>query len=91
MVVTALTASRVGYKHGIDAYLTNRKYADVKALVAFGGTVVDNGVDDTEAAINCSGEGGPPAKFTSDEYGLLIVAEKYQTGFDQLFTTGEQR
>ena len=59
----------------------------MRALVAFSGTVVDPDAPDassyTEALMNGFGEAQLPKRFATDEYQVLVVAEKYQTGFDQ--------
>ena len=58
----------------------------LRALVAFSGTVIDPtapSVTYTEAMMNGFGERQLPKRFASDEYQVLVVAEKYQTGFDQ--------
>jgi type I restriction enzyme R subunit len=83
MIVTKSRLHAVKYKLAFDAYLSSRRYAH-KALVAFSGTVRDGHLDYTEAQMN----GGIPEKqtadeFKKDEYRFLIVAEKFQTGFDQ--------
>src|SRR5699024_1845526 len=54
-----------------------------KTLVAFSGTVDDEGVPYTESEMNDINEAELPDKFSTDEYQVLIVAEKYQTGFDE--------
>jgi type I restriction enzyme R subunit len=84
MVVTRSRLHAVRYKRAIDEYLRQKGYDAVRTLVAFSGTVVDGGVDYTEPRMNRGlSEGALPAAFAGDEYQLLIVAEKYQTGFDQ--------
>ena len=56
----------------------------MRTLVAFSGTVTDGGVDYSEPQMNGGiAESALPSEFAGDEYQLLIVAEKYQTGFDQ--------
>src|SRR5690606_536173 len=58
----------------------------IRALVAFSGTVIDPDAADvayTEAFMNGFGETQLPRRFGTDEYQVLVVAEKYQTGFDQ--------
>jgi type I restriction enzyme R subunit len=55
---------------------------DLGVLVAFSGTVLDGGKDYTEVGINKIKETELPKKFHSGEYQVLLVAEKYQTGFD---------
>ena len=52
-------------------------------MVAFSGTVQDEEVDYTESGMNGFKESELPKKFKNSEYSVLIVAEKYQTGFDQ--------
>ncbi|MGB8265988.1 MAG: DEAD/DEAH box helicase family protein [Candidatus Velthaea sp.] len=86
MVVCDSRKAAVRYKRAFDKYITDRKY-DIAALVAFSGEVKDeiNGVttSDTEASMNhLKGESIPEA-FGRDAYRVLLVAEKFQTGFDQ--------
>ncbi|MGH2944666.1 MAG: type I restriction endonuclease subunit R [Solirubrobacteraceae bacterium] len=84
MVVTRSRVHAVRYKRAIDAYIVEKHYDDVRTLVAFSGTVTDSGVDYTEPQMNAGiAETALPTEFAGDEYQLLIVAEKYQTGFDQ--------
>jgi len=87
MVVTASRLHAVRYKQAFDKYIAANKYGDIKALVAFSGDVEDPDLKDvkyTEVGMNNGiKEKELPEKFDSDEYCLLIVAEKYQTGFDQ--------
>jgi type I restriction enzyme R subunit len=83
MVVTRSRLHAVRYKRAFDAYLREHGYADLGVLVAFSGTVIDEGDEFTEAGINGFGERELPARFEEADYHLLIVAEKYQTGFDQ--------
>ena len=84
MVVTRSRLHAVRYKRAIDAYLDEKGYDDVRTLVAFSGTVTDDGVDYSEPQMNGGlAETALPTEFAGDEYQLLIVAEKYQTGFDQ--------
>ncbi|PXA97194.1 restriction endonuclease subunit R [Nostoc sp. 3335mG] len=87
MVVTGSRLSAVKYKQAFDAYIKNKGYQGIRALVAFSGTVedpADPGSSFTEVGMN---DGLPerelPERFGGDEYRVLIVAEKYQTGFDQ--------
>lgn len=83
MVVTGSRLHAVKYKQAFDKYITNNGYTDMKAVVAFSGTVEDSGVSYTEPLMNGFGEKELPDKFHSDEYRVLLVAEKYQTGFDE--------
>jgi type I restriction enzyme R subunit len=88
MVVTRSRLHAVRYKLAVDRYLAERGYP-FKALVAFSGTVKHGGKDYTESKMNSEGE---PRKigeaqtaktFERPEYRFLIVANKFQTGFDQ--------
>jgi len=90
MVVTRSRLHAVRYKLAIDAYITKMGYHlgshPIHALVAFSGTVIDPAspeVPYTEPFMNGFGEARLPKKFASDDYQVLVVAEKYQTGFDQ--------
>ena len=83
MVVTASRLHAVRYKLAFDKYIKKKGYKDLKALVAFSGTVKDKGNEFTETDMNGFSEKKLPKKFDSDEYQVLLVAEKYQTGFDQ--------
>ncbi len=84
MVVTSSRPHVVRYKKHFDDYLAEKGYTDIKALVAFTAfTDSETGIQYTEAEMNGFGESELPAKFAADEYQLLLVAEKYQTGFDQ--------
>jgi len=86
MVVTGSRLEAVRYKQSFDRYIQEKGYA-IKSLVAFSGTVVDDklaGVTYTEVGMNHGiSEKELPEKFTTQEYQVLLVAEKYQTGFDQ--------
>jgi type I restriction enzyme R subunit len=83
MVVTSSRLHALRYKHAFDEYIKRKGYTDVETLVAFSGTVIDHDESYTESEINGFGEGELPDKFDTDEYQVLIVANKYQTGFDQ--------
>ena len=86
MIVTRSRLHAVRYKQAFDKYIEARGYTDLKTLVAFSGTVFDPDVEDmqyTEASMNGISERELPAHFATPEYQILIVAEKYQTGFDQ--------
>ncbi|ETI67876.1 type I restriction endonuclease subunit R [Neobacillus vireti] len=83
MVVTASRLHAVRYKLAFDAYIKKKGYKAMKALVAFSGTVKDDGDEYTEPGMNRFSEKQLTKKFDSDEYQVLLVAEKYQTGFDQ--------
>jgi type I restriction enzyme R subunit len=84
MVVTSSRPHVVRYKQEFDSYIREKGYRDIKALVAFSGTVRDEyGNSFTEPEMNGFSERELPDKFNTEEYRLLLVAEKYQTGFDQ--------
>lgn len=84
MVVTASREAALKYYLGLKRFIEAEGYADMKALVAFSGELVVDGETWTEAGLNGFSETQLPEKFDDDEaYRLLIVAEKYQTGFDQ--------
>lgn len=92
MVVTSSRLHAVRYKQGFDRYIKDKGYAGIKTLVAFSGTVIDPdaaGVEYTESGMNVDARGKHikekelPERFGTEEYQVLLVAEKYQTGFDQ--------
>lgn len=83
MVVTSSRLHAVRYKLAFDRYIKVKGYDELSTLVAFSGTVEDSGVPYTEPDMNKFGEKELPEKFHSNEYQVLIVAEKYQTGFDE--------
>jgi type I restriction enzyme, R subunit len=86
MVVTGSRLEAVRYKQSFDRYIQDKGYA-IKSLVAFSGTVLDDKLKDvtyTEVGMNQGvSEKELPERFSSQEYQVLLVAEKYQTGFDQ--------
>ncbi len=82
MIVTRSRKHAVRYKLALDAYLRTKGYPH-RALVAFSGTVRDNGADFTEAGMNGFPEAQTAAKFKLAENRILVVASKFQTGFDQ--------
>ncbi|MCU0297248.1 MAG: type I restriction endonuclease [Candidatus Nanopelagicales bacterium] len=90
MVVTDSRPAAVKYKRAIDAYIAQEGYTDLHTLVAFSGTVNDdvagpvtesglNGFPDTQTGARFKGR--DPYKV--GDYQVLIVAEKFQTGFDE--------
>ncbi len=86
MVVTGSRLEAVRYKLAFDAYILEKGYP-IKSLVAFSGTVEDDKIPEkkyTEVEMN-SGvkEKELPDTFAKPEFRVLLVAEKYQTGFDQ--------
>jgi type I restriction enzyme R subunit len=87
MVITSSRLHAVKYKQAFDKYIAEKGYTGIKTLVAFSGTVIDPdnpGVEYTEVGMNKGiREKELPERFGTDEYQVLLVAEKYQTGFDQ--------
>lgn len=95
MVVTDSRQAAVRYKHAMDAYLNKHKITAYTALVAFSGEVTDPetplsagalaaGKDKhSESTMNPSGTRDLRTAFNKDEYRVMIVANKFQTGFDQ--------
>src|SRR5664279_4275387 len=85
MVVTSSREHAVRYKQEFDKYIAEKGYPDIRTLVAFSGTVeLDTGDEYTEVGMNCGiKEKQLPEEFSKDLYQVLIVADKYQTGFDQ--------
>lgn len=82
MIVTRSRLHAVRYRLAVDKYLAERGYT-FKALVAFSGTVHDHGHPYTEANMNGLPEAQTAKTFDRHEYRFLIVANKFQTGFDQ--------
>lgn len=88
MVVCSSRAHAVRYFLAMKDYCAKKGYADVSPLVAFSGTVSYLGQDYTESQLNSTeelkiSESALPMYFASDMFNVLIVAEKYQTGFDE--------
>ena len=88
MVVCSSRAHAVRYFLAMKDYCIKNGYTDVKPLVAFSGTVSYQGQDYTEPQLNSTeelkiSESALPMYFASDMFNVLIVAEKYQTGFDE--------
>lgn len=85
MLVTSSRLHAVRYKEEFDNYISKKGYKDIKTLIAFSGKVIVDAYPEgvTEVELNGFKEKELPKKFASEEYQLLLVAEKYQTGFDQ--------
>jgi type I restriction enzyme R subunit len=82
MIVTRSRLHAVRYRLAVDKYLLERGYP-FRALVAFSGTVEDGGQSYTENGMNGFPETQTAKSFGLPEYRFLIVANKFQTGFDQ--------
>ncbi len=101
MVVTRSREHAVRLYQAIRSYTAKRELTGCATLVAFSGTITIDGIDYTEPKLNGFPESALPARFEyvraddphaatrgQQEYRILVVAEKYQTGFDQpLLTT----
>jgi type I restriction enzyme R subunit len=94
MVVTSSRKEAVRYKLGFDKYITEKGYQHIRAMVAFSGEVEFSEKDPNSAALlgdkftetnmNTNLKGRDMRKaFDSDDYQVMIVANKFQTGFDQ--------
>lgn len=85
MVVTDSRVSAVRYKRAVDHHIKEHDYKDIRALVAFSGEIDG----ETESSFNSFPESQTARRFKGEEpfhpgdYQVLIVAEKYQTGFDE--------
>lgn len=91
MVVTSSRAEAVKYFEAFKQYVAERGYTDVHPLVAFSGKISEKqlGISDdnekyyTESSLNGFSEDYTPQKLDKENYQVLLVANKYQTGFDQ--------
>jgi len=87
MLVTDSRQAAERYKLAFDKYIKDKGYEDIQSIVAFSGTVKDQDFPDiefTEQSMNGNLKGRDIKEaFASEEYQVLIVANKYQTGFDQ--------
>ena len=92
MIVTQSREHALRYFFGVRDYIASNSYGDLRALVAFSGDLKHNGETYTEAELNGFSETELPSRFDGvrpdgtpfpEQYQILIVAEKYQTGFDQ--------
>lgn len=88
MVVTASRLAAVRYYHEVKRYIEEKGYDNVDILIAFSGAIEDGGIEYTEPRMNNRKDGTHisedqlKAEF-HDNFNVLIVAEKYQTGFDE--------
>lgn len=85
MVITPSRQSAVKYRQALEAYITKKGYTDIHALVAFSGKVMlpDDETEYSEPSMNGFPEDRLTKEFDKNEYNVLLVANKYQTGFDQ--------
>jgi len=84
MVVTSSRLHAKRYFFAFKEYIKEKNY-DIKVLVAFSGKVKDDDFPDGVSEPELTGykEKELPEVFNTDEYKILLVADKYQTGFDQ--------
>lgn len=91
MIVTPSRLHAVRYVLEFKKQIAEKEYTDLDVLVAFSGEIEDKGETYTEEKINKTKDGKTikenalPETFHTDDFGMLIVAEKYQTGFDEPF------
>ena len=83
MVVTSSRQAAVKYRNEFESYISKHGYTGIRALVAFSGKISLDGKEYTESVMNSITEEELPEAFDSNNYQVLLVANKYQTGFDQ--------
>lgn len=91
MVVTGSRAEAVKYYRAFIDYVDRKGYDDVHPLVAFSGKITEKQLGEsdstdkyyTESSINGFSEDYTPDRLDKENYQVLLVANKYQTGFDQ--------
>ena len=88
MVVASSRPAAVKYYFAVKDYIEKNGYDDVDVLVAFSGSVPENGDEYTESKLNKRRDGSAISESQTkeefhDNFGMLIVAEKFQTGFDE--------
>ena len=88
MVITSSRLAAVRYYHEVKRYIREKKYENVDILTAFSGVVHDGDEEYTEPKLNVRKDGTHISESQTkaefhDNFNVLIVAEKYQTGFDE--------
>lgn len=85
MVVCQSREHAFRHHEAIKGYIKDHKdeYAGLDAIIAFSGELVIDGQEYTEVGLNGFSEKDLPDQFNTDKYQVLVVANKYQTGFDQ--------
>lgn len=88
MVVTASRLAAVRYYHEVKRYIEEKGYNNIDILVAFSGAIKDDDEEYTESKLNVRKDGSRISEEQTklefhDNFNVLIVAEKYQTGFDE--------
>jgi len=82
MVVTSSRIEAYRWFEAMNAYIDKAGYSDIRPLVAFSGSLEsDDGETVTEASLN--GRNDTARAFREEDYKILIVANKFQTGFDE--------
>lgn len=82
MVVTSSRIEAYRWFEAMNAYIDKAGYSDIRPLVAFSGSLEsDDGEIVTEASLN--GRNDTARAFREEDYKILIVANKFQTGFDE--------
>ncbi len=82
MVVTSGIVHAIRYYQAINAYLAEQN-APFRPLIAFSGKKTVDGIEHTEDSVNGFPGKDVPKEFRKDAYRILVVADKYQTGFDE--------
>ena len=83
MVVTSSRLHAVRYSQALKKYCNEQGYGDIGVLVAFSDSLTVDGEKVTESNLNGFPESQTTRRFDEDDNHILVVAEKYQTGFDQ--------
>lgn len=83
MVVTGGREEAVRYRQALQEYFDRHGYDDMHTLVAFSGKVDVDGVEYSERGMNGFSDSKTADYFDTDDYNVLLVANKYQVGFDQ--------
>lgn len=88
MVVTSSRLQALLYLEAFKKYIAEKNYDDVDVLVAFSGELIKDGESFTESSLNKTKDGNNIKEnqlpdYFHDDFNVLIVAEKYQTGFDE--------
>lgn len=83
MVVTASIDRAIEYYHAIQKVLQYHRRDDLKVMIAFSGDKEYNGQTVSEKSLNGFGDNETAMRFKEDKYKFLVVADKYQTGYDE--------
>lgn len=83
MIVTSGREVAVKYQQAFKKYLKEHHITSIGTVVAFSGRLIVDGAEFSESSMNGFSEDKLKSKFDTDDYQVLIVANKYQTGFDQ--------